>query len=290
MIEWSSACGRVNNTWSILLENSGVSFNGDRNWLLGNGGLELGGRVWWNCCVWCYLNLSLVFWFLASLGHSSVDVGTFKVFWFRFSVDEGVWLPSSLASVWSSVAINELLFGEGKKSSSLNEVSSFNGSSSWECPAWSALSLIFNWVDCSLGSPVDWSWNIISWKNSNVGWFFHLGSVSQHFFPFSISVVSEVVDSNFWGGVSWVSIDGSKSLFELSRSEFEFGFGSIWFSVFGNKSNEFVISLSELLSKEELSSLWGLVVEGNKSKSSGGSNSNEGCFHFQNILNYKSMV
>jgi hypothetical protein len=45
-----------------------------------------------------------------------------------------------------------------------------------------------------------------------------------------------------------------------------------------------------LLSKEELSSLWGLVVEGNKSKSSGGSNSNEGCFHFQNILNYKSMV
>jgi hypothetical protein len=45
-----------------------------------------------------------------------------------------------------------------------------------------------------------------------------------------------------------------------------------------------------LLSKEELSSLWGLVVEGNKSKSSSGSNSNEGCFHFQNILNYKSMV
>jgi hypothetical protein len=45
-----------------------------------------------------------------------------------------------------------------------------------------------------------------------------------------------------------------------------------------------------LLSKEELSSLWGLVVEGNKSESGGGSNSNEGCFHFQNFLNYKLMV
>lgn len=169
-------------------------------------------------------------------------------------------------------------------------MSTFDGCSGRESPAWSTLSLVFYWSDSSLGAPVDWSWNIINWKNSNVGWFFHFGSVSQHFFPFSISVVSEFVDSNFWGGVSWVSIDGSKSLFELSRSEFEFGFGSIWFSVFGNKSNEFVISFSELLSKEELSSLWGLVVEGNKSKSSGGSNSNEGCFHFQNILNYKSMV
>jgi hypothetical protein len=99
-----------------------------------------------------------------------------------------------------------------------------------------------------------------------------------------------VVDSNFWGWVSWMSMNCSKSFFELSRSEFEFGFGSIWFSVFGNKSNEFVISFSELFSKEELSSLWGLVVEGNKSESGGGSNSNEGCFHFQNFLNYKLMV
>jgi hypothetical protein len=93
-----------------------------------------------------------------------------------------------------------------------------------------------------------------------------------------------VVDSNFWGWVSWVSMDGSKSFFELSRSEFEFRFGSIWFSVFGNKSNEFVIGFSELLSKEELGSLWGLVVEGNKSESGGGSNSNEGCFHFQKVF------
>jgi hypothetical protein len=87
-----------------------------------------------------------------------------------------------------------------------------------------------------------------------------------------------------------MSMNGSKSFFKLSRSEFEFGFGSIRFSVFGNKSNEFVISFIELLSKEELSSLWGLVVKGNKSESSGSSNSNKGCFHFQNLLNYKQMV
>lgn len=240
MIEWSSACGRVNNTWSILLENSGVSFNGDRNWLFGNGGLELGGRVGWNCCVWCYFNLSLVFWFLASLGHSSVDVGTFKVFWFRFSVDEGVWLPSSLASVWSSVAINELLFGEGKKSSSLNEVSSFNGSSSWECPAWSALSLIFNWVDCSLGSPVNWISEVIGFE---VGWLFHGWGwwvfESIQFLGFEFGHGWEHVVTNFEIDLSGVDfIDFSILLFIKLESEFVFFLGSEAESVLLDVLNE----------------------------------------------------
>ncbi len=42
-------------------------------------------------------------------------------------------------------------------------MSSFKWSSSWEGPAWSTLSLIFNWSDSTFICPVEFSWKIISW-------------------------------------------------------------------------------------------------------------------------------
>ena len=157
----------------ILLENSCVGFNSDWDWLFCNCCHKLCSRICWNLGVVGYFNLSLILWFLASLGQSSVYISTFKIFWFWFSMNEGIWLPSSIASIWCSVTVNKLLFWKWKEISSGNEVSSFNGSSSWEGPAWSALGLVFNWVYCTLGSPVDWISEVISFK---IGWLFHVRS------------------------------------------------------------------------------------------------------------------
>ena len=48
VIEVGSALGRVEDTTGVTLEGSGVSFDGDGNWSLSNGGQELAGRVGWD--------------------------------------------------------------------------------------------------------------------------------------------------------------------------------------------------------------------------------------------------
>ena len=167
VIKCSSAISRIQNTWSVLLENCSVGFNSDRNWLFGNCGQKLWGRFRWDSCISTCLNFSSVWACFARLCLSCVRVISLEILGVESSIGEGTWLPSSVTSSTCHYTINKLLFSERKECSSLNKVFSFDGSSGWESPAWSTLSLVFNCVNSSFGSPVNWIsevWIIkISW-------------------------------------------------------------------------------------------------------------------------------
>ena len=276
MIKISSAKFACNYSRSVNLENNSISFNSYWNWSLSNCCFELIGTISSNINETS--DFSNSFWgdIFASSISPSVWIVRFKFKWVLFNVLESTVHKTSIATFISKWgwAVNELLFRVWVEFSCGNKFSSFNCTCGGKCPAWSTLSLVFNWSYCSLGGPVNWGWDALSIENFNIWWFFHLWSVSQHFFPFSLSVISELINSNLLGWVSWMSLNGFKSFFELSRSEFKFRFSSIRFTVFGNKSNKFIIGFSKLLCKEELSYMLILVVKSNKSKSCSGSSSN----------------
>ena len=135
VVELGSAEGGVQNTGFVLLEDGFVGLNGHGHWLLGNGGLELGNRLGWDGLVGLDTDLSGVLGSLASSGSSGVGVVVFEVLGLLLSVDEGVGLPSTVASIGLGVAVNELLLGEGEELSGGNEVGTFDGSSGGESPA-----------------------------------------------------------------------------------------------------------------------------------------------------------
>jgi len=84
------------------------------------------------------------------------------------NVLEGLVHETSLASLvsLSSGAINEVLLGEAYKGSSLQEMSTFGGTSGRERPARSALSLVLNLSDGTLGSPVKFNTSITNVMNN----------------------------------------------------------------------------------------------------------------------------
>ena len=146
-------------------------------------------------------------------------------------VVHGFFLPSSTASGAVFVARDNLLLREiVKLSSVLNFQLRFNGRSSGESPAGTTLSLVLNWVDCTLGSPVDGRWSISNWKNSwlwssIVLWSF----VSEKFFVLVLGPGGEEVVSNS-ESVCWVSVDSlvlSIFLEEDLFSELIFSNGSV---------------------------------------------------------------
>ena len=155
MVKLCSACSRVQDSWGILLEDCGVSFNSYWYWLFSNCSHQLGSRFSWNSCVTLSFNLSTVFAGWAWLGLGSIYVICFKILGVESCISEGTWLPSSVTSCTCHNAINKLLFSKRKECSSFNEMFSFNGSSGWKSPAWSTLTLVFNWVNSSFSSPVN---------------------------------------------------------------------------------------------------------------------------------------
>lgn len=66
----------------------------------------------------------------------------------------GIWWVSSVASLVDSVAVNELLHGELDERVSGDEPLGFNGFGGREGPARSALLLVVDWSQGSLGGPV----------------------------------------------------------------------------------------------------------------------------------------
>ena len=135
VVELGSAEGGVQNTGFVLLEDGFVGLNGHGNWLLGNGGLELSNRLGWDGLVGLDSDPSGVLGILAGSGSSGIGVVVFEVLGSLLSVDEGVGLPSTVASIRCGVAVNELLLGEGAEYTGSNEVGTFDGSSGGESPA-----------------------------------------------------------------------------------------------------------------------------------------------------------
>jgi len=69
--------------------------------------------------------------------------------------------PSSIASFTIFITIHNLLFTETSFILMMNSILSFNICSSWKCPAWSTLSLIFNISNSTVFSPIPFSWWIL---------------------------------------------------------------------------------------------------------------------------------
>ena len=247
MVKLCSAGSRVQDSWSVLLENSCISFNGDWNWLFSNCSLELSSRVCWDGSISADFNLSLILWSFASLGQSGINVILFKILWIFFGIYECVGLPTTLASIWRSVAINELLFGQGKEGSSSNEMLTFNCSGGWEGPAWSALGLVFDSVDCTFSSPVygiGKVWFIeVCWLLNFTGWW-HLESVQSLGFVFC-HCGEHVVSDCEWilAGVDF--IDFSIFLLIDVESELILFLGSITESEFLHVFDEVLFKKSE---------------------------------------------
>lgn len=90
---------------------------------------------------------------LGSVGIAGLGVNTL-VF---DDVLEGIVHQTSSTTIVSLAggAVDEVLLGEGNQVSFSEEPGTFHGSGGGEGPARSALTLILNWGDSSLGSPVD---------------------------------------------------------------------------------------------------------------------------------------
>merc|ERR1711939_292604 len=75
--------------------------------------------------------------------------------WVLLDVFEGVVHKTSIAALVNMVAVDELLLGEGLEFVGGEEHGALNGTGGGESPAGSALSLVLDWGDGTLGSPVD---------------------------------------------------------------------------------------------------------------------------------------
>jgi hypothetical protein len=155
----------------------------------------------------------------------------------RLDVVHGVFLPSTVATSAGGIAVNDLLLREGKEMSSLDEVVSLNGAGGRESPAGSALSLVLNWVDGTLGSPVNRG---SSWHGEDsVLWEGLWSLVSKESLLLLRGHVGELVVSVSGTTVHGVELSNfGVGLLELSESEFVFLFGSIGLSVLNNVAHE----------------------------------------------------
>ena len=135
VIELGSAFAGVQDTGLIHLEDSLVSLNGDRDWALSDGSLQLVNGLGSDVVDLGNENLTLggISLALAILG--VVWVVRLSLLLVGLEVGHGVLLPSTIASIGLLVAVNQLLLGEAEELSSLLEMSTLDGNGGREGPA-----------------------------------------------------------------------------------------------------------------------------------------------------------
>jgi len=165
VIHLSSALGGGDDTTGVLMEGWLVSLNTNGDWLLGNGSLKLIWGVLWNILRLGDLNLTfgLVVLAVEEWGLGSVWVVGLGLHGVALGVLEGsVWHTTVATKVAIEVgAVNELLFGEGDEVASGEEMSTFHSTGGRERPAGTALTLVLDWGNGTLGSPVDGGWDVL---------------------------------------------------------------------------------------------------------------------------------
>ena len=72
------------------------------------------------------------------------------------NIFESMWWETTVASMIIIIlsTINELLFREIEIISMMDCVGGFQTSCCWECPAWTTVTLIFNWTDATSFPPI----------------------------------------------------------------------------------------------------------------------------------------
>ena len=136
VIEVGSASGG-DDTGSVRLEGHLIGFDGNGDWSDGKGGLHLGGGVS-NIGEGGDSSDTLGFVVVAagdSTGTGGVWVGGLELEWSGLDVLESIVHESTIASRVLLGAGDELLLREGFKGSSLDGISSFNGTGGGEGPA-----------------------------------------------------------------------------------------------------------------------------------------------------------
>lgn len=133
MVELATASAG-DDTTGVELESGLVGLDGDGDWGLGDGGLELGGG-WGNVGERSDGTNTSGFDVRASSVLTGVWVGGLELKWVRLDIFEGVVHKTTVAALVNLVAIDELLLGEGLELAGLEEHSALDGTGGGERPA-----------------------------------------------------------------------------------------------------------------------------------------------------------
>lgn len=182
MVKICSTFSCVKDTTCVHLEVSVSCIYRNTSRLNSNGCFELINASWWNNSVFADKNFTFGRFILAYSVFSCIWIIWFELLCIRLKILECPDFKTSITSTWNRITINQLLLWKFQKISSLDEMFTFNSSSGRKCPAWSTISLILYWIDCSLCSPVDRICQTFSWKisssSSDVSWFSSKESLS----------------------------------------------------------------------------------------------------------------
>lgn len=150
----------LHDTTEVELPGKTSSIDGDGNWTLGESLSESLWRRWSN--VHEALDLGNTTLFVALSVSAGVWVGRLELDLVGLNVFESIVHKTSIATLVAkgAGAVNKLLLGEGLEVLVGHEVGSLQGTGGGEGPAGTALSLVLNWGDGTLRSPVDGGWKI----------------------------------------------------------------------------------------------------------------------------------
>jgi len=269
VVEGGSAGGGGEDTTGILLEDSLVGLDGDGNWALVEGGLELVWVLGLDGLVSGGTDGSLGFVVFAGAAiFGNVWVVGLGLEWGSLGVEEGKGHGTTIASMVQPGAVNELGLGEGDEVSGGNEVSTLQGTGGGESPAGTALSLVLDWSNCTSSNPVDLSGKVVDIElnlvNSLKSAILRGVLESVEALHLVLGEVGEFVDSD-GGGLSVsgvVLLDGSQFLSELVKSELVLGLGSIGLAVLGHELHELSLGTRDDLGLVESGLLSRHVHEG----------------------------
>ena len=195
----------VEDSTFVSMENATLSINGNASWSRSDGGFQCGDTVFFDMRVGTNSDNFLGFLGFARFSFSNVWIILFEFHWVFRSILESSGLTTTIATMTFSIAINELRFSELEKLSSLDKVSTLHDSRGSESPAGTAVSLVLNWVNSSLLSPVDLS-GFDGVDLLNLKSFGGVGNSSHHLVGLILSHGGEHVVSNN-KGVLWIGVD-----------------------------------------------------------------------------------
>jgi len=211
VVKLGTAGGASNDTTGVALEGHLVGLNGDGDWALSNGSLQLGGRLGGNIrerfngdnTLGFGIRALLVPWekgssgnvFVVRLKHDRVGLGI---------SESRVHETTIAALILLGIAVNELLLREGNEFASSDEMGTLEGSSGGERPAGSALALVLNRGDSALGNPVDLIGEVGLIEDGDVPLLLHLRLETSELLSLISGPVSELIDTNGPGVVTSV--------------------------------------------------------------------------------------
>jgi hypothetical protein len=232
----------------VRLEVSVSSVDWNTGWASKDGSLEGAVASGWKGGKGSNSNESLWGVSTARSSLSNVWVVSLKFLFVAFEVFESPDLKTSIASTGLCIAIDKVRFGKLDKVVSLEEMGTFKSSGGGESPAWSALSLVLDWVNGSISSPVN---GISIWDRSLDGDLLQVSSVevlasSEPLASLTLSHGREhVVSSN--PGVLWVGVDvldDGLSLDEKVKSELVLLVGGVTQSLLGHVCKELSLDVN----------------------------------------------